>query len=54
MEVDVDALSDGQEVFIAGIMEHIKKQAFTLEIQPVLPPQNISELVLKKLLVKQR
>ena len=25
MEVDVDALSDGKQVFVAGIMQHIEE-----------------------------
>ena len=50
MEVDVDALSDGQEVFIAGIMEHIEEAGIhSGDSACVLPPQNISELVLKKI-----
>jgi carbamoyl-phosphate synthase large subunit len=28
-EVDVDALADGEDVLIAGIMEHIKRPGFT-------------------------
>ena len=25
MEIDVDAISDGKEVFVAGIMQHIEE-----------------------------
>ena len=49
MEVDVDALSDGHEVFIAGIMEHIEEAGIhSGDSACVIPPQNISELILKK------
>ena len=34
VEVDVDALRDGVEVFIAGIMELLKKPAFTQGTAP--------------------
>ena len=50
MEVDVDALSDGHEVFIAGIMEHIEEAGIhSGDSACVIPPQNISELILKKI-----
>ena len=29
MEVDVDAISDGKNVFVAGIMQHIEEAEFT-------------------------
>ena len=29
MEVDVDAISDGKNVFVAGIMQHIKRLEYT-------------------------
>jgi Carbamoylphosphate synthase large subunit (split gene in MJ) len=35
IEVDVDCIADGQETFIAGIMEHIEEAAFTPAIPPV-------------------
>ena len=43
MEVDVDAISDGKQVYVAGIMQHIsKKQAFTQgDSACCLPPISI-------------
>ena len=32
MEVDVDALSDGKNVFVAGIMQHIEEAGIHQEI----------------------
>src|SRR5207244_9766882 len=46
-EVDVDALSDGDEVLIAGIMEHIEEAGVhSGDSSCVLPPQSIpAELI---------
>jgi carbamoyl-phosphate synthase large subunit len=47
VEVDVDALCDGREVFIAGIMEHIEEAGIhSGDSACILPPQNLSESVL--------
>ena len=44
VEVDVDALCDGREVFIAGIMEHIEEAGIhSGDSACILPPQNLSE-----------
>ena len=46
-EVDVDALADGEDVFIAGIMEHIEEAGIhSGDSACSLPPQNLSENVL--------
>ena len=46
-EVDVDALADGDDVFIAGIMEHIEEAGIhSGDSACSLPPQNLSENVL--------
>ena len=46
-EVDVDALADGDNVFIAGIMEHIEEAGIhSGDSACSLPPQNLSENVL--------
>ena len=46
-EVDVDALADGDDVFIAGIMEHIEEAGIhSGDSACSLPPQNLSEGVL--------
>ena len=46
VEVDVDALCDGTEVIIAGIMEHIEEAGIhSGDSACILPPQNLSETV---------
>jgi carbamoyl-phosphate synthase large subunit len=48
IEIDVDALSDGEEVFIGGIMEHIEEAGVhSGDSACVIPPQSISKDVLK-------
>ena len=47
-EVDVDALADGHDVFIGGIMEHIEEAGIhSGDSACSLPPQNLSENVLR-------
>ena len=47
VEVDVDALCDGTDVFVAGIMEHIEEAGIhSGDSACSLPPQNLSEGVL--------
>jgi len=42
-EVDVDALSDGTDVFVAGVMEHIEEAGVhSGDSACILPPQNIN------------
>lgn len=46
-EVDVDALSDGKTVFLAGIMEHIEEAGIhSGDSACILPPQTLSEKVI--------
>ncbi len=46
-EVDVDALSDGEEVFVAGIMEHIEEAGVhSGDSACILPTKNVSEEIL--------
>jgi len=48
IEVDVDALCDGENVFIGGIMEHIEEAGVhSGDSACVIPPQTIPENVLK-------
>ncbi|MDD3985179.1 MAG: carbamoyl-phosphate synthase large subunit [Methanobacterium sp.] len=48
IEVDVDALSDGETVFIGGIMEHIEEAGVhSGDSACVMPPQSISDDILK-------
>lgn len=50
VEVDVDALSDGDSVFIAGIMEHIEEAGVhSGDSACMLPPQNISDKILAEI-----
>jgi carbamoyl-phosphate synthase large subunit len=50
IEVDVDALSDGKKVFIAGIMEHIEEAGIhSGDSACILPPQSISEKMLNEI-----
>ncbi|MDX1957601.1 MAG: carbamoyl-phosphate synthase large subunit [Leptospiraceae bacterium] len=50
IEVDVDALSDGKTVFIAGIMEHIEEAGIhSGDSACILPPQTISEELIKEI-----
>jgi carbamoyl-phosphate synthase large subunit len=47
IEIDVDALSDGEDVFIGGIMEHIEEAGVhSGDSACVIPPQSISTDVL--------
>ncbi|MCE5213888.1 MAG: carbamoyl-phosphate synthase large subunit, partial [Methanobacterium sp.] len=50
IEIDVDALCDGEEVFIGGIMEHIEEAGVhSGDSACVIPPQSIHPLVLEKI-----
>ncbi|MGB9937666.1 MAG: carbamoyl-phosphate synthase large subunit [Methanobacterium sp.] len=50
IEVDVDALCDGEDVFIAGIMEHIEEAGVhSGDSACVIPPQTIPEDVLNQI-----
>ena len=47
MEVDVDAVCDGERVFVAGIMEHIENAGIhSGDSACVLPPHTLSEEIL--------
>ncbi len=49
-EVDVDAISDGTDVFIAGIMEHIEEAGIhSGDSACSLPPHSLSEAILADL-----
>ncbi|MCK9150354.1 carbamoyl-phosphate synthase large subunit [Methanobacterium alcaliphilum] len=50
IEVDVDALCDGEEVFIGGIMEHIEEAGVhSGDSACVIPPQSIPEEILDEI-----
>ena len=47
IEVDVDAICDGEEVFVAGIMEHIEEAGVhSGDSACVLPPHTLSTTTL--------
>ena len=50
VELDVDAISDGKDVYIAGIMEHIEEAGIhSGDSACILPPYNISEALLAEI-----
>lgn len=50
VEVDVDAVSDGEEVIISGVMEHIERAGVhSGDSSCSLPPQNLSPKVIAEL-----
>ena len=50
MEVDVDAISDGNEVFVAGIMQHIEEAGIhSGDSACCLPPIAIKEKLITEL-----
>jgi len=50
VEVDVDALSDGEDVFVSGIMEHIEEAGVhSGDSACTLPPRTLSPDVIKRL-----
>jgi len=50
-EVEVDAISDGEQVYIPGIMEHIERAGVhSGDSLAVYPPQSLSEEVMKTLI----
>ena len=50
IEVDVDALCDGEETFVAGVMEHIENAGIhSGDSACVLPPPTISEGIIKNI-----
>ena len=50
MEVDVDALSDGKQVFVAGIMQHIEEAGIhSGDSACSLPPVSIKPFLIKEI-----
>ena len=50
IEVDVDAISDGNETFIAGIMEHIEEAGIhSGDSACALPPQTLKDNIINKI-----
>ncbi|MDC3161133.1 carbamoyl-phosphate synthase large subunit, partial [Candidatus Pelagibacter sp.] len=55
MEVDVDAISDGKDVYIAGIMQHIEEAGVhSGDSACCLPPVSIKDNVLKEIKIQTR
>ena len=55
MEVDVDAISDGKDVYIAGIMQHIEEAGIhSGDSACCLPPISIKENLLRELKIQTR
>ena len=53
MEIDVDAISDGKQVYVAGIMQHIEEAGIHSETQRVAYPlYQLNHTFLKKLKIK--
>jgi carbamoyl-phosphate synthase large subunit len=50
IEIDVDVVSDGQDMFIGGIMEHIEEAGVhSGDATMVLPPQTLSKDIIEKI-----
>lgn len=50
IELDVDAVSDGDEVYVSGIMEHIEEAGVhSGDSACVLPPHSLSDKVIKEI-----
>jgi carbamoyl-phosphate synthase large subunit len=55
LEIDVDALSDGQEVFVGGVMEHIEKAGIhSGDSACALPPYSIGDDQVERLRAQTR
>ena len=55
MEVDVDAIADGKDVYVAGIMQHIEEAGIhSGDSACCLPPVSIKENILKEIKVQTR
>ena len=55
MEVDVDAISDGKDVYVAGIMQHIEEAGIhSGDSACCLPPVSIKENILKEIKIQTR
>ncbi|MEM0449130.1 MAG: carbamoyl-phosphate synthase large subunit [Methanomassiliicoccales archaeon] len=51
IEVDVDVVADGEDVFIGGIMEHIEEAGVhSGDAMMVLPPQTLSKEIIERII----
>ncbi len=50
VEIDVDAISDGEDVFVAGILEHIEHAGVhSGDSCMIIPPQSLSREIIEKI-----
>ncbi len=50
IEIDIDAISDGEDTFVAGIMEHIENAGIhSGDSASVLPPPTVSETIIENI-----
>ena len=55
MEVDIDAISDGEDVYVAGIMQHIEEAGIhSGDSACCLPPVSIKKGIMKELKIQTR
>ena len=55
MEVDVDAICDGRDVYVAGIMQHIEEAGIhSGDSACCLPPVSIKDAILKEIKIQTR
>ena len=55
LEVDVDALSDGTDTYIAGIMEHIEEAGIhSGDSACALPPQTLSKEIIDEIVIQTK
>ncbi len=55
MEVDVDAISDGKDVYVAGIMQHIEEAGVhSGDSACCLPPVSIKDNIIKEIKIQTR
>ena len=55
IEVDVDAISDGHETFIAGIMEHIEEAGIhSGDSACALPPQTLDKKIIDEIILQTK
>ena len=55
IEIDVDLISDGKEVFIAGILEHLEPAGVhSGDSTAVLPPFSLTDNIVKNIKTKSK
>ena len=55
LEIDVDAISDGNEVYISGIIEHIEEAGIhSGDSACVIPPQSLKKSIIDEIIVQTK